>query len=786
MANGPGALANGADASIVRLPGLRPEPRTPADTDGALLSGLLGFWSSQDTVMRERDLSIEEHISFLANRQWIVYNDLLGRHFDVTEWMDEDEKRYRQRPVVNLLMPWFLITHARLTENPPIISFIPGPDQKDAQLAEVLDVIGKKTWRDAGMTDVLDRLFSWLIPSGEVYFMSRIDLTKGKFRPRVGKAPVMIVGPDGQPLPGPDGQPMQEERDGVPLGEKWESLAQIDAQSGNLIPTGEPVYDREGQIVVDVLPAPCVRGTFGNAMPWHEKPEHIMVGFYTPEYVWDTWGVEVEPDVSGVTDDNPAMESMLFGHGYFTPQETSFLASGGRTEGRRNLCRVYQYFQKPSTRDPQFRQTPTSPGGRYTVFTRSRVLVDGTRPVAYPYTSPIRKLEFVRIPGRPAGTTVQASLIGPQRNYNKRRGQLGEHASLTANPKAIIDIASGIKEGQWTNEPGTAILANMRQGVDPVKWLSPPALGDAVNNDADRSRDEIETIGATKGTGGEPLSPDESGESRKERRFDSDRYVGPTQRRASEEFGRMHEDWKALYPVIYDEERVVRDGGEDNLFRTVLVMPQLFEEGNVNVVADLESMLPESRGERQSRLYTLWKDAALGDPMDPDVRQRFLEMSRFPHLSRVARFGTVDAQTADQENGALLVGEPVPVLPFYDHAEHLRMHNKFRKSREFLKLDPMIRQMFDIHCSMHEQALAQQEQEQLMRQAAQNAILNPQQTAPGGGGGGGPAPSNVSAQQMAAQPSGMTPPAPSQPMDGAPGRLPPRVLGTTAASPAGM
>ena len=785
MADGPGALATGADASVLRLPGLRPDPRTEHETDGALLQGLLGFWQSQDTVMRERDLSIEEHISFLSNRQWIVYNDLLGRHFDVTEWMDENEKRYRQRPVVNLLMPWFLITHARMTENPPIISFIPGPDQKDAQLAEVLDVLGKKTWREAGMTDVLDRLYSWLIPSGEVYWMSRIDLTKGAFRPRVGRAPVKIVGPDGQPLPGPDGQPLTEERDGVPLGEQWESLALIDAESGNLIPQGEPVYDREGQIVVDVLPAPCVRGTFGNAIPWHEKPEHMMVGFYTPEYVWDTWGVEVEPDVSGVTDDNPAMESMLFGGGYFNPSEVSFLAAGGRTEGRRNLVKVYQYFQKPSTRDPQYRQTPTSPGGRYTVLTRSKVLVDGTRPVAYPYTSPIRKLEFVRIPGRPAGTTVQASLQGPQRNYNKRRGQLGEHASLTANPKALIDRASGLEEGQWTNEPGTAALVNMRQGVDPVRWLSPPALGEAVNQDADRSRDEIETIGATKGTGGEPLSPDESGESRKERRFDSDRYVGPTQRRASEELGRMYEDWNALYPVIYDEERVIRDAGEDNTFRTAMVMPILFQEGKVNVVPDLESMLPESRGERQSRLYTLWKDAALGDPMDPEVRQRFLEMSRFPHLSRVARFGSVDAQTADQENGALLVGEPVPVLEFYDHAEHLRIHNKFRKTREYLKLDPMIRQMFDIHCQMHEQMYAMQQQQMMVQQAQQNALLNPQQPQQGGGGGG-PAPSNVSAQQMAAQPSGMTPPAPSQPMDGAPGRLPPRVLGTTAAIPAGM
>ena len=247
----------------------------------------------------------------------------------------------------------------------------------------------------------------------------------------------------------------------------------------------------------------------------------------------------------------------------------------------------------------------------------------------------------------------------------------------------------------------------------------------------------------------------------------------------------MYEDWNALYPVIYDEERVIRDAGEDNTFRTAMVMPILFQEGKVNVVPDLESMLPESRGERQSRLYTLWKDAALGDPMDPEVRQRFLEMSRFPHLSRVARFGTVDAQTADQENGALLVGEPVPVLEFYDHAEHLRIHNKFRKTREYLKLDPMIRQMFDIHCQMHEQMYAMQQQQMMVQQAQQNALLNPQQPQQGGGGGG-PAPSNVSAQQMAAQPGGMTPPAPSQPMDGAPGRLPPRVLGTTAAIPAGM
>jgi hypothetical protein len=783
MAAGDGQLASGGDAASA-MPPLRAEPRTP-DTvvDGALLARLHGEWDAQNSVMRQRDLSIEENISFLSGRQWIQYNDLMGRYFDVSEWMTEDERRFRQRPTVNLLLPWFLITHARLTENPPILTFSPGPDAKDAQLAEIQDVLCKLAWKNAGMTDVIDRLYSWMIPSGEVYWQSRIDLTKGEFRPRVGRAPVQIVGADGVPLPGPDGSG-QMEMDDVPLDDDWQPQAYVDAETGQLVPTAEPVYDREGQIVVDVLPAPCVRSQFGNGIPFHDKAWHGSVGFYTPEQVYDIWGVDVAPDAGGTLSESSSLEAMLFGHGHFTPGQSTFLAQGGAMEGKRNLVRVWQYWERPSSRRKDLRQTPTNPGGRYTVYTSTKILVDGNRPVAFPYTSPIRRAEFVRIPGRPSGTSVQSALNGPQRTYNKRRGQLGEHASLAANPKAIIDNAAGIEENQWSNEPGTAITANMRPNVDPVRWMNPPALGNAVNEDAGMSRDEIETIGALKGTGGEPMSPDESGESRKERRFDSDRYVGPTQRRMTEEMARMYEDWAALLPLIYDEQRVIRDAGEDNLFRSVLVMPNLFIEGKTHVTPDLESMMPESRGERQSRLWTLWEKGALGDPNDPEVRQRFLEMSRFPHLSRVARFGTVDAQTADQENGALLTGEPVPVLPFYDHAEHLRIHNKFRKTREYLKLDPMTMQAFDIHCSMHEQALAQQQMEAQMQAAQQQMMMGG--PPPGGGGGSGGPSSMQTAQNVGTPPSGMQPPASSPPSTGMPGRLPPRVVGNTASMPSGM
>lgn len=786
MTDGDGALAARADASAARMPALRQEPRTPEPlVDGVLLPYLKGLWSSQDAPIRSRDRNIERNLRMLAGQHWIQYNPIAGRYFDVSEWMNETERKYRQRPVINLLLPWFLLTHARMTENPPILSWVPGPDEADAMLAEVADVLFKTVWRNAGMTSVIDRLYTWLIPAGRVYWASRVDLNKGAFKPRVARAAVPIVA-NGQPILDATGQPQTIEMDGVPLGEQWEPLAHFDALSGQLVPLAEPVYDREGQIGVDVLPPMCVRSEWGEHVAHHEKAWHQTVGFFTPEQVYERWGVECEPDVAAVVSENSVIETSLFGHGFFGLEDARMLNQGSASTAKRNLCKVYQHWQRPSMRDPRLRETPTSPGGRYTVFTDTRILVDGTRPVAFPYTSPIRCLDFVNLPGRPSGTSVQDALNTPQTTYNKRRAQLGEHATLTANPKALIDVASGIDETRWTNEPGTAHLVTRRPQVAAVEWLVPPTLGASVGEDADRSREEVEFIGSLKGTGGEPLSPDESGEARKERRYDADRYVGPTQRRAAEEFARMAEDWLALAPVIYDEERVLRDAGEDNVFRSVLVMPELFQQGKVHCVPDLESMLPESRGERQSRMYTLWKDGALGDPADPEVRARFLEQSRFPHLSRVARFGSVDAVTADQENGALILGQPVPVLPFYDHAEHLRIHNRFRKTREFLKLDPFIRSAFDQHCLFHEQALAIQMQEQAMQ-----AMLGMPPGMPGapmmggGGGGGGPAPSNVRASAIAGAPPGALPPGgPTPPSDGVPGRLPPRVLGTTAAVPA--
>ena len=76
--------------------------------------------------------------------------------------------------------------------------------------------------------------------------------------------------------------------------------------------------------------------------------------------------------------------------------------------------------------------------------------------------------------------------------------------------------------------------------------------------------------------------------------------------------------------------------------------------------------------------------------------------------------GQVDA------NGSpipLQVPAVVQVHDYDNHAVHIEIHNRFRKSQSFETLDDSIKAEFQKHISMHENALQQKMQEQMAQQA---------------------------------------------------------------------
>lgn len=740
-------------------PPLRRDPFTPDVFDGKRTEWTLRLFRQQDHALRRRDRQVEENIRILAGQHWTVWNPWLQKFMDVSEWMTDDERRWRQRPVVNRILYWYILTHARLTENPPILTFQPANmDRISADLSEVMDTLFKAKWREIGMTEVIDRMVAWLIPGGQAFVQTVLDAQGGSMREMRADLQVPVMQMDQQteswqPILDASGQPVQQVGRGVGFkrGPAGPDGKQSVIPVSHLLPNGQ-VFDRErpetypeGDIRVDVLSPVQVRGEWGPT-PWHQKRWHMVRSWLSPEEVYEKFGVVEQgetPSVSVATTDPGFLQRMFFGSGYFGAASDKPGSEWATMPTRESFVEVYTLWQSPSKFPGMERRAPDpktgdpgEPGGRLLICTKRKVLRDGTRPADFHYCSPIRIFQFVNVPGRPSGTTPQEMLNPLQRSTNRFYAQVFENATLHANPIGIIDQMSGLGQVEMTNKPGERFTVMRRQGVPAFEYVQPPSLSRDIYQTLEILRREFQDLGHIEGAEGRAPTPDPSGKLIRELRFNSDRFLGPTARRAVEEFARMEEDWIEWFRIIYDEEKVISYTGEDTIPRTISVYPELFTRGAVHVIPDIESMLPESRAERQGRVATLFQMGVWGSPMpgtpgNAQAVTKFLELARFPHMGRTAWPGGVHVTTAQQENGKLLQGVPaadIPIFDWYDNTVHLAVLEEFMASPYYLRQSPEVQQQFAIHREMHQNA----EQAKQLKMAFRNQAFAGQVGAHGG------------------------------------------------------
>jgi hypothetical protein len=682
------------------IPPLRADPFEPDVHDALRAEYVMGLWHEQDDRLRQRDRQVEENVRMLLGQHWTVWSDLRQKFVDLSEHLNDDEKRWRHMPVLNQIFRWWVLTHARMNENPPVIVWQPGPDRIDAELAEVMDPIFKYWWREVGMLEVIDRLTSWMLPGGRAHLKSRIDAMKGMPIQAIDRATLRLLNAQGQPILDASGEPIEREIDDVPLDEQGAPRARLlQEEGGQVLEEGEPHVFYEGGLDVDVLTCLEARGEWGEHIPWHKKAYHIQRSFLSPLQAYEAFGVELDPDITGeeTSDSTGIFMRLLYGSGLFGAAEGRRGAILETAAQGRDFVSVYELWQKP-TRMPGTQRIPGgSPGGRLCVVAGSKkVLRDGPRTHPFKYTSPIRCFDFYNLPGRPQGTSGQEMLNGPVRSRNRLHAQGIQHATIVANPIQVIDLDSGLRDGDVKNVPGFQVYASRKGSAAPlIEFVHPGRLGPEVYESADRLADEIEQLGHMGGQEGRSPTADASGELVKELRFNADRPLADPMRRMVIELARLGEDWRVMTPSVFDVEKTIQVVGDDNIARTITVYPALFEEGTVNAEPDVESMLPEGRGERQNRVWRFWQSGVWGDPMAPEAINTFLEQARFPHMGRASRPGGPDRATAEQNVGKLLTGTPavaVPIFEWYDHVLHQSVLERFMKSPEYLKIAPPVMQ----------------------------------------------------------------------------------------------
>lgn len=737
----------------LQVPPIREEPKASDMFDPERLRYAWSLWDGQTAALLQRDRSIEENVRMLCGQQDIFWSETQQQFVDLSSYLDDKQRARGGLPRLNRLVTWFLQCKARMVENPPILTFLPGPDAIDAQLAETMDVLFKAQWRDLGMADVHDAIASWNLVAGSAYLESRIDTTTGEPQEWRGEAEIPVIDPlTQQPIPNPEtGEiPWLIRVPNLPLKQDGTPQAVMEpGPNGEMVPreTGAPYVSRSA-LIPEVYGPLQIRGEWGDS-PWHRKKWHAKRCFLTRDQVHDRYGQWVEPTALGiqVTTGTGALERLMFGSGYFGAASHAWgtFTAGPMVTGD-SFVEVLCLWEAPNDAHEGYAQTEESPGGRYLCVTRDTVLWDSQRALPYPYTSPLREFRFLNIPGRPSGTTIMEFLVPIQRTYNRTWGSIQKHVNLMTNPMWMVDNASGLTATEITNEPGQKFNVNRRSGVPAIEAILPPPLGKEVFEQLGLLLQEFNDIGSLNGTQADEVGRDASGELVKELRVNSDRFIAATMREWVEEYSRVAEDWMTIFPVLWPTEKIIRYAGEDNVARTLTVLPMMFETGKVNVQPDVESMLPEGRGERQAKVRQMFLDGLMGP-------EEYLTMARFPNLARTPQLaGGVQRVTAQHILGRLMQGDPEAVtlwLPWYKPPVHLDVLEQFIGSPEFLKLGPQAQEMFQARWQFLQ--LRMQEYVAIMQQNAASTA-QPSESSPRSAPGSG-APKGGDSQDIGPAPA---------------------------------
>jgi hypothetical protein len=139
--------------------------------------------------------------------------------------------------------------------------------------------------------------------------------------------------------------------------------------------------------------------------------------------------------------------------------------------------------------------------------------------------------------------------------------------------------------------------------------------------------------------------------------------------------------------------------------------------------------LARSRAARQDQLMLMWQNGII---TEPEVMAELLEVPVPTFVSHKA----FDIRLARNENYTMQQATPITPNSWDDHELHLREHNNFRKTQEFLTLPTELKEMFEYHCQFHEQfqvdQLMKMAQKQAIMQMAMQQVLQPaEQTPPG-------------------------------------------------------
>lgn len=420
------------------------------------------------------------------------------------------------------------------------------------------------------------------------------------------------------------------------------------------------------------------------------------------------------------------------------------------------------------------------PNGGYVCLAGSEILHISREGLPYAHQEyPFTKFEHIPT-GKFYADSVLKDLTDLQREYNRTRSQIIESKQRMAKPQ-LLAYKGSIDPSKITTEPGQVILA--RPGLPLPQPMPLQPLPNYVLQELEIIKADMEDISGqhqvSKGAAPPGVTAATAISFLQEK---DDSLLSHTY--SSIEYGFEKIGRQSLSHVVqfWDMQRTVKTTGSDGAFDAITLKGSDIASGT-DIRMEAGSALPTSKAARQALLMDLMKFGyiqpddglkmmdiggvqKLYQQLKVDESQAQRENLRMRKLDdqEILQYEAMGQQQEQMQSPEMLMGAPadpmqadpmqqqpqapvdpnsvdvntgeplaqgplVPVNTWDNHAVHIEVHNRFRKTQAFEVLSDPIKRQFELHVQMHAQSLIMGSTDQ------QGAPLEGDPNAQDGGGG---------------------------------------------------
>lgn len=603
------------------------------------------------------------NLCYYAGDQWIMWNR--GR-------IDRPRlERWRVKFVDNRILPVVTTRVAKkLKTRPAWVATPTSIDDDDLSAAELAEKVLVNDWNEFNLDYKHLMVELWTEICGAGFWKVFWDKTEGD-------SAEFLFGPNG-PITN-NGQPVKVED--ARLNGIYDALA---SQFGEQLTTKTVGL---GDIAVEtispfeIFPDPLATSLDDCEFIFEEKIRSI-------EYIKKVYGEEVKEDSAA-----PAgiAESRM---------GPSYTGTGGEYKG----ASVKEYFCRPNSKDPD---------GKWVVFTKDKILREGTIK-----DSPYDEFPYVMfsaqiVPGRFWPTAITTQLRSPQTDLNKIGSLIRENAIRLGNPSIMTSRQANVA---YSGVPGERIYYDDTVQNAAPSFLEPPNVPTYVREEIDRLQNSINEISGIHEVSNASVPAGITAASAINLLQEADdTRLAPEIQAMEKTLSLAGTKIVRLKAKYMSDERFIKIAGEDGAWDIQAYRREVLKK-TPNIEVQAGSSMPRSKAAKQAAMTELLALAfQYGVEIDQSSLRKFFRDYELGGLERLFEDIQPDEVQVVREHRTMYTNTAININDWDDDDYHINSHEDEMKTSRFARQDDRIKQLFMLHRQAHIERRLQKMQEQVQQ-----------------------------------------------------------------------